>query len=590
MGIFKSLSNSLLVSGLILGLLLAIGMSDYFGLNSGLYTSVFGLHLIAFCIACYRAIKTICKAVIDSTWPKLPLFLLLGATLGIIIALGILPVTAGDALIHHIAVPKWWLQTGTIHYIDFHGWSNYPMLLNLAYAGIMRFAPVELCALYHGAYLIILAALIIQFLNTENSDPKISLLAGLMTLGLPMFLRLAAIPLVDLGLAAYSFLCLMWIVSPKQNSFKYLLAGLALGLALSIKYNAILAGFVITAVLWISLVRDKTDWRTSLKYLVVFICGALIVYAPWMIKNYAWTANPIYPLFNSVFGAKGAPSLGGLNPIEHRKLVYNETWIDFISLPIRMLVSGQDMKGKYFDGVLHPGLIFGFLGITLYRSKDWIRYFALFSVLYFLLATTLAVPRARYLSPMLGCWICLSSIGCYSLVAWLPEKWRAATIKTFLVVYFCYSGFYLNNLVKRKMLLPYIKGELSKEDYLKRSVPDYELISWINTELPETSKIYLLNTPNRFFYFERAVTTSGHDSSAGIVQELRKTKTAAEAATALSEQGITHIMANIPRTTAVMEAELAGENRLKWNEFQAKHMQALVQSGSTAIWELKPDE
>ena len=578
-----ALDKCLIISGLLLGLLLPIGMSESFGVNSTVYSAVFVLHLAILCVAVYLSAKTIFEAIINSGWPKLPLFLLIGLTFVFLIALGSLPITAGDALIHHIVVPKWWLEAGTIHYLDSHLWSNYPMLLNLAYVGIMGLAPAEFCAVYHGTYLFILIALIIQFLNKEEVDPKVSLLAGLLILGLPMFLRLASIPLVDLGLATYSFLCLIFIVQAKN----YFFAGIALGLALSIKYNAILAAIVFAGLLAISLISDRAGLKNTLKYLGIFLLAALIIYSPWMIKNYAWTSNPLYPLFNSIFGVKGPSSLGVLNPIEHRRLIYNETWIDFITLPFRMLFFGQDYKGKFFDGVLHPGLILGFVGIFACWGKKWVKSFTFFSVLYFLLATTLAVPRARYLSPIFAAWICLSSVGAVYLVNLVSEKYKNIAFFLLIAAYFSYAGFYLNKFSKRKLLFPYIKNEISKDNYLKLSVPDYELITWINKELPETSKVYLLNTPNRFLYFERKVTTSGQDSAAGIVEQLRESESASAIAKALSEQGITHIMANIPRTISIMESELKDEERLKWNNFQTKHLKPLVESGSTALWELK---
>ena len=33
----------------------------------------------------------------------------------------------------------------------------------------------------------------------------------------------------------------------------------------------------------------------------VFMLVALIVFSPWMIKNYVWTKNPLYPLYNHLF-------------------------------------------------------------------------------------------------------------------------------------------------------------------------------------------------------------------------------------------------------------------------------------------------
>ncbi|MCB0318562.1 MAG: hypothetical protein KDD56_07380 [Bdellovibrionales bacterium] len=583
-----SLCILFILSGLLLVPLLPIGASETFGTNSILYQIVFCLHLIFFCTCIYLSILEIYRTICTLGKIKLLILPIICIIFCFIISLDLLPVSAGDALIHHLVVPKWWLKAGKIYYIDFHSWSNYPMLINLAFTGIMQFAPAEFCALYHAAYLIILAALISEFLRNKNEHPYLAPIAVIMIIGLPIFIRLAATPLVDLGLAAYSFLCLKLVFEDNQKTINYFLAGISLGLALSIKYNAILVGFVCTLLLIAFMnYRNGQNLKHAAKILALFCFGALIVYLPWMIKNYLWTNNPIYPLFNSYFSTKSPPSLGGLNPIEHRRLIYQESWFDFLLLPFRMIFNGQDFKGKYFDGVLHPILILGFIGLFKSWKKRWVRGFSIFAVFYFLLATTLALPRTRYLAPMLPIWICLSSLGFIHLLTITNIKLQKKVFTIFFSVYLFFTAIYLKEISERSLLIPYLNHKISKLDYLKITVPDYELINWVNNQLPETSKIYLLNTANRFYYFDRNVISSGHDSSAGIVNLLREKPSASSVASELKAEGVTHIMANMPRTIDIMEAELVGENRNKWNEFQQKYLKPLVQSGSTALWELK---
>jgi hypothetical protein len=102
-----------------------------------------------------------------------------------------------------------------------------------------------------------------------------------------------------------------------------ILSGVFCGLALGTKYNGFVTFFLLVCLVPVLYVRGegaalppgKRPGRppngpqhhggslalNSVASGVVFSVVALAVFSPWMIRNYMWTRNPVYPLYTSVF-------------------------------------------------------------------------------------------------------------------------------------------------------------------------------------------------------------------------------------------------------------------------------------------------
>jgi len=207
---------------------------------------------------------------------------------------------------------------------------------------------------------------------------------------------------VDLGLVFFSTASLMdlfkWIESRFQ--IKHLvLSAFCCGLALGVKYNGLIVLFLLTV--FVSLLYErqaltdaaekkeisvKSSLNRQLRAIgwgALFCLIALMVFSPWMIRNYIWKDNPVYPLYNSLFnppkvavasasGAGVQPDAQNIispenkkkssswGPFAIRKVVYKEAWWEIALIPVRNFFQGRDDDPCYFDGKLNS---FYFVGL-----------------------------------------------------------------------------------------------------------------------------------------------------------------------------------------------------------------------------------
>ena len=162
--------------------------------------------------------------------------LLWGAILVVLLAevcLGLVPPAVRDELIHHLAMPRLYLQEGKVFEVPFAPFSYYPMLLEMLYIPSLRWGWDSLSKLVHGLYGFLTGVLIFAYC-TRRMSSLYGLFAFLFFVSIPIVARLGNLAYVDLGLTFYStasVLCLLlWLQS--QDSWKWLvLAGLMAGLA-----------------------------------------------------------------------------------------------------------------------------------------------------------------------------------------------------------------------------------------------------------------------------------------------------------------------------------------------------------------------
>jgi len=82
------------------------------------------------------------------------------------------------------------------------------------------------------------------------------------------------------------------------------LPALCCGLAAGTKYNGLISIFVLT--LFVPMIyqrsagKDQQSNGRALLFGLVFTVATFVAFSPWLIKNYVWTGNPIYPLHNSL--------------------------------------------------------------------------------------------------------------------------------------------------------------------------------------------------------------------------------------------------------------------------------------------------
>lgn len=578
-----------IAAGLALLPLLLVGY--IWGVRHYSYDVAVGLHLFFLLGACVASLLLFLYSVRRSALSPV---LLLGALilfLLLIVLAGSVPITSRDALIHHLVVPRWWLEKGYISKVAWHEWSFYPMLLNLAYTSLLGWGLEFLTPYYHSLYLLILCGTISSFILYKTRDHDAAALAFLMTLSMPAFFKLATIPLVDLGLALFCAQALCHFVYWVEGKHKFshlLVVGIALGLAMGCKYNGILALGLFGPCAFLLMLRGNLKfWHYLVAPLFIGFC-VLVIYAPWAVRNFLWTGNPIFPLFNSFFAVNNAPEIfKGFSPLATRALLYNEPWYLIALIPLRMLAFGQDDVPEKFDGVLSPILILILFAFWRMRRDPSVMFFGLMTVSYFIFALLLNSARVRYLAPVFAPLIILSSLAIWDLGR---RGYPALMREIYLVAAFSFlawSDLYCANLIRALGVFEYWGAGQTKAEYLRDHIPEYHMIEFMNGTLPKNSRTYLLNTGNRFYYYNTPVFSGGYFSGSLLMGWIRNSASVDNLKREFVSRGITHIMTNTSLTRSTFFASLSHDEIRRWNDFQVNSLRLINIDGGFSLWAIE---
>jgi len=513
-------------------------------------------------------------------------FLLVGLLLSLMISIIILssvPPVSRDALTHHLAVPKLYLNYGGIYEISAFKWSYYPMNLDLLYLIPLYFGNDIIPKFIHFSFALMTAWLIFSYLK-KRLDTYYALFGVLLFLSLPVIIKLSITVYVDLGLYYFStasLVCLFkWI--EKEFKIKYLIfSAIWCGLALGTKYNGLIVLFLLTLFvpfIYLRSIHGGTYSQSrAISYSAVFMIVSLLVFSPWMIKNYIWTNNPIYPLYDSLFNPKkifpipikatdkdsslsnstnNAPNVvkkpkGRWGHFAVRKIVYGEKWWETALIPVRVFFQGKDDNPKYFDGRLNPLLFilpfFAFIrlkkNIPILRTEK--KILVMFSVLFLLFVFFQTDMRIRWIGPIISPLVILSVFGLNEIITAINKRYKEAAAKilkgcviVFITFLVSLNAFYMIGLFKIVDPMSYISGRVGRDEYIERYRPEYTAIRYANENIPDNAKIQCMFLGNRSYYIIKEVVFNYRLASKAVIQENSSKKILDD----LKKRKITHLL------------------------------------------------
>jgi hypothetical protein len=277
------------------------------------------------------------------------------------LTLALAPPLNFDALTYHLALPKYYLLHGRIAYAPDNMFWGMPQLTEMLFTIGMLFGGVQTAPLIGwGIGVLALAGLLDyvarRFTPASGWVAVISLLAGW---SISDSLSRASVewPVMLQGLAF--MICLdRWQQDGERRHL--LLAGAFAGLALAAKYTAgilLVIGFGVVTVR--SLVSAR---RNILANWLAFAGMALLVFAPWLVRNVLATGSPVYPV---IFPA------GAMDQIRldlYQQDVPWGDWRDVVFLPWQATVWGVQGKVGYMSSI-GPLL----LGLSPLAALNWRR-------------------------------------------------------------------------------------------------------------------------------------------------------------------------------------------------------------------------
>ena len=136
-----------------------------------------------------------------------------------------------------------------------------------------------------------------------EAAPGARWLAPLILCSSPIVLWSATVAYIDLALMAYELLALYGVVLWwKTGRTGWLWAGaIALGFALGTKMTGLLFLALLAPLVLAAGLRAKESWGGALRRVVAWGAIAVAIGAPWYVKSYLYTGNPVYPFFYHLF-------------------------------------------------------------------------------------------------------------------------------------------------------------------------------------------------------------------------------------------------------------------------------------------------
>lgn len=401
-----------------------------------------------------------------------------------------------DALNYHLGLLRLYVSEKRIFPVHTNFYAGFPAEIEMLYLFGWLVKDVYLGKLFHLLCGALLALALFSF-GRRYFGPRVGPIAALIFYSSPLVAIESKSAYIDLGLSLYGFLSIYALANwhyEKQERWLYLSALMA-GAAMAAKYTGV--AYLVIPLLLISMkgIASK-QWSGALKSLAGFLLVALLPLAPWLIRNYFFFQNPLFPFFNGIFQNPYMSSEmehGWIRQVYHWE-GFERTAADYLSLPLEFTI-----RGYRFQGIIGP--VFLLLPMVLVvRGWSAALWLAFGSAFFVSLPWIMGNPLVRFALPALS----LFSL----LIAWgMTRLYRINKLACAAAAAVVIAGAALGHplLIKSwhkrwlyaltEIPIEFVLGEESRPAYIERWISSYPVFQYIDRALPARSRILSLHEP-----------------------------------------------------------------------------------------------
>jgi hypothetical protein len=451
-----------------------------------------------------------------------------------------LPEIFYDALYYHLGLPQQYLLRGKIEWDPSVVHSAFPAYLDVL-LGVCLGIGGPGTAKFFNLFLFFLACCATGAFVSHVLGRLRTALIGTVTIatvpGVVVMSTMCGIDPALIGFSAMSALAVARAHDGTTADASYLSGIIPLGAATAgfvagSKYT----GLWLIAVLAPALLVNRSQSRT-LRHALVFSAIALVVAAPWYVRNFLVTGDPLYPALKGLWG--DADALWAVERLHRDVQAIGLTWSAPVELLRSMIFTPARLGAGAETGVLVP-LGAGALLIGALRRRE-LRPWALALALYLPIWMSMTGVM-RYLYPVFP----LCALGAAWAASLIIEHWSHRRLALSLLALLAVAPLWQSVLVLDALYVgsdaaALFSGTLSRDQYLARRLAYYPAAQWLNAHTEKDAHVLYLGE-TRLLYVDRQVTlASAYD--AGHFDRLLA-QGAPPFWTALKSLGVTHILIN----------------------------------------------
>lgn len=498
------------------------------------------------------------------------------------------PLTANDALVYHLNLPKIYAQASGLVSLPHSVYANMPhygeMLYALAYC-----LGGETCAKMLYLIFTLGAALAVYALARKLVGRTPALAAGCFFLVQPLLLDGRTVcnidvPLTFLFLAAATLL--LEAARGASGIRAAVAAGVLAGSMLGMKYTALAP---CASLLAVPLVACPGRMKPRALAAAVLVAAAVVL--PWAIKNQAAVGNPVYPMLEGTFDGANWDATQEAQLVAWQKgMGAGRDAADYLLLPFRAGLAGRpESDYQRFDGILNPALLM-LLPLALLRRTREAATLALMAAAVFVF-WALTSQQMRFLLPCLALTAVLGAVGIAGFdrragaraARWLTIA--AAAVSVFSLVVPDQRGRPLVSEVGDR--LGVVLGLEPRQKYLETNIQPVAMFEHINRTLPREERL-LLVWENRGYYLDRPYVADSFFEASTVMRLVAGSRDAAETAAAVRALGVNYVVVN-HWLAEHFSGRYDGRDVARLGEFITAYLRPVHSVNRVTLYSLSPD-
>ena len=483
-----------------------------------------------------------------------------------------------DSLVYHLGVPNYYKLNHKIVNMPYVFLSNLPAVASMLFTTGLLIKDEILSKLINYSASI-LCCLTLFSISKRYFNLKVGIWASLIFYTITHVMLSSWSCGTETILVLFAVLSLYALMNYNSEQNKWLIiSSIFSGLAMGVKYTGI---FVAVGVIFTFLIINRRFSADIIKKLIIFTFISTIIVSPWLIKNYVYKKNPVYPYLNSIFPKDAYSDYTKLNGfiVEARQSGKFEL-INWLKHPWNITM-GKISNSENFT----PLFLFLIPLLFLFGKPPLILIYGISYSIVIWLTWSFSTTMIRFMMPafpILGLIISnYNNTGNHKSVK---------KVLSWVIIFTCVTGIYWAGWIA------YIQGgwrvvfgKEKKSDFLSNTHSSYPYgyyagIEFINKELPKSAKILFIGEGRSFYINRIPVVSSAHDLTP-IIEYAKASKSGDELYNNIKSQGITHILFNLGEAIRLGKSyrmfQWDNQSLSVYNDFWEKYVKEIFHKDET---------